>query len=71
VPIVTRETSEKYERQADPGRLRARTTGCVKWRLSDAGGLTPIGAGGAELAPDDPKKPETSLKAGYRVRSET
>ena len=51
MPKVTRETSERYERQSYPGRLRARTNGCVKWRLSDAGGLTQFGAGEVELAP--------------------
>ncbi len=51
MPRVTRKTSEMYERQAYPGRLRQRTNGCFKWRLSDAGGLTQFGAGEVELAP--------------------
>lgn len=41
----------RVERQAYPGRLRARTAGCWRMRLSDAAGLTQVGAGEGELAP--------------------
>lgn len=51
MPVIDRKNMNPYHRQAYPGRLRERTTGCWKWRLSDAGGLTQFGAGEVELAP--------------------
>ena len=51
MPKINRDSTERVHRQAYPGRLRQRTTGCWKWRLSDAGGLTQFGAGEVELAP--------------------
>lgn len=51
MPMIQRHQAPHYHRQAYPGRHRERTTGCWKWRLSDAGGLTQFGAGEVELAP--------------------
>lgn len=51
MPKVDRATAERLERQAYPGRLRPRTKGCWKTKLSDAGGLTQFGFGEVELAP--------------------
>jgi uncharacterized cupin superfamily protein len=51
MPIVNRNRSQPYHRQAYPGRLRQRTEGCWKWRLSDDGGLTQFGAGEVQLEP--------------------
>ncbi len=51
MPKINRDIAPKYERQAYPGRLRKRTDGCWKTRLSDEGGLTQFGFGEVELAP--------------------
>jgi uncharacterized cupin superfamily protein len=51
MPKVDRDQAARVERQAYPGRLRARTKGCWRTRLSDAGGLTQFGVGEVELAP--------------------
>ncbi len=51
MPKIAKGSVEPFHRQAYPGRLRPRTTGCWKARLSDAGGLTQIGVGEVELAP--------------------
>jgi len=51
MPKVDRATAVRVERQAYPGRLRARTNGCWRTRLSDAAGLTQLGVGEVELAP--------------------
>ncbi|MEL7537726.1 MAG: cupin domain-containing protein [Pseudomonadota bacterium] len=51
MPKIDRSGVEPIERQAYPGRLRKRTNGCWKWRLSDAGGLTQFGAGEVRLEP--------------------
>ncbi len=51
MPKINRKTAEVIERQAYPGRLLPRTTGCFKTRLSDAGGLTQFGLGEVELKP--------------------
>ena len=51
MPFIKRDTVDPIERQAYPGRLRKRTSGCWKRRLSDAAGLTQFGAGEVELAP--------------------
>mgnify|MGYP006283796761 FL=1 len=51
MPKVDRERAVRVERQAYPGRLRARTNGCWRTRLSDDAGLTQFGVGEVELAP--------------------
>ena len=51
MPKVDRPRAARVERQAYPGRLRARTNGCWRTRLSDAVDLTQIGVGEVELAP--------------------
>ncbi len=51
MPKVDRATAVRVERQAYPGRLRARTDGCWRTRLSDAVELTQLGVGEVELAP--------------------
>ncbi len=51
MPKIDREKAERYERQAYPGKLRHRTDGCWKTRLSDVVGLTQMGIGEVELAP--------------------
>ena len=51
MPKIDRESLQPYHRQAYPGRLRDRTTGCWKLQLSDAGGLTQFGAGEVRLEP--------------------
>ncbi|MGF1545098.1 MAG: cupin domain-containing protein [Parvularculaceae bacterium] len=51
MPKIDRDAAQRYERQAYPGRLRKRTDGCWKIRLSDAGGLTQFGAGEVTLSP--------------------
>lgn len=49
--VVDRNKADVYERQAYPGRFRARTNGCFKTRLSDAAGLTQFGCGEVKLKP--------------------
>ena len=51
MPKIERDNIEPYHRQAYPGRLRKRTDGCWKLRLSDDAGLTQFGAGEVTLAP--------------------
>lgn len=51
MPKVNRERAQRVERQAYPGRLRARTDGCWRLRLSDDAGLTQFGVGEVELMP--------------------
>lgn len=51
MPRIDRSSITPYHRQAYPGRLKKRTDGCWKLRLSDAGGLSQFGAGEVELAP--------------------
>lgn len=51
MPKIDRDAATRYHRQAYPGRLRARTHGCWKTRLSDNAGLTQFGVGEVELAP--------------------
>lgn len=51
MPKIDRAAAPRMERQAYPGRLRPRTSGCFKTRLSDAGDLTKFGFGEVELAP--------------------
>ncbi|MEM8982402.1 MAG: cupin domain-containing protein [Pseudomonadota bacterium] len=51
MPKIDKRALEPRHRQAYPGRLRQHTSGCWKWMLSDAGGLTQFGAGEIELAP--------------------
>lgn len=51
MPKINRSEAERVERQAYPGRLRARTNGCWRTRLSDAAHLTQFGVGEVELAP--------------------
>ncbi len=51
MPRIRKRDASRYHRQGYPGRLRARTEGCWKYTLSDAGGLTQFGAGEVELEP--------------------
>lgn len=51
MPKINHDKAERHERQAYPGRLRARTEGCVETKLSEAGGLTQVAVAELELAP--------------------
>ena len=51
MPKIDREKAVRYERQAYPGKLVQRTSGCWKTKLSDQVGLTQMGVGEVELAP--------------------
>mgnify|MGYP006277199399 CR=1 FL=1 len=51
MPKVDRETAQRSERQAYPGKLRHRTDGCWKTQLGDGVGLTQMGVGEVELEP--------------------
>ncbi|MEO1090434.1 MAG: cupin domain-containing protein [Pseudomonadota bacterium] len=66
MPKVDRMTAARVERQAYPGRLRARTDGCWRTRLSDAADLTQIGVGEVELLPGG----ATSLMHWHEVEDE-
>ncbi|MEL7000193.1 MAG: cupin domain-containing protein [Pseudomonadota bacterium] len=51
MPKVDRNTTQRTERQAYPGKLVHRTDGCWKTRLGDPIGLTQMGVGEVELEP--------------------